>query len=102
MTARPEGVDLSRKPSERSASRSQEAQDDLAAKRRAAIAEKAAKIPRSRRAGYLKAAQGEASPRQAIKAFCLECVGWSQGEVTHCTGTTCPLWLYRPFRSRTD
>jgi len=47
---------------------------------------------------YLKAAAGKASPREAIKAHCLECVGWERSESTLCTGTACPLYAYRPFQ----
>ena len=32
----------------------------------------------------------------AIRAFCLECLGWSPNEVTACTAPLCPLF---PFRS---
>jgi hypothetical protein len=39
---------------------------------------------------------GEASPRQAIKAFCSECVGFDQSEIENCTATDCPLYAYRP------
>jgi hypothetical protein len=38
------------------------------------------------------------TPRQAIKAMCLECVGWSQKEVELCPATACPLWDHRPFK----
>jgi hypothetical protein len=54
-------------------------------------------MPKSCRAAYLKATCGKASPRMAIKAFCLECCGWQRKEVRLCTGLACPLWAYRPF-----
>jgi len=41
-----------------------------------------------------------ASPRQAIKAQCLECVGFSRDEITTCTAYACPLWEYRPFQKK--
>jgi hypothetical protein len=56
-------------------------------------------MPKSCRATYLKATRGKASPRVAIKAFCLECVGWNRPEVARCTATACPLWMYRPWKS---
>ena len=45
-----------------------------------------------------KAYQGTASPRSAIKAQCLICVGYDRVAVTHCTGHSCPLWAYRPYQ----
>ena len=45
-----------------------------------------------------KAYSGEASPRTAIKAFCLECVGYDRSAITNCTAPACPLWLYRPYQ----
>ena len=66
--------------------------------RQAAIARRAKQMPSSCRASYLKATRGKASPRVAIKAQCLECVGWQRPEVARCTATACPLWMYRPWR----
>ena len=66
--------------------------------RRSAVAKRAEGIPSLYRAGYVKAAAGLASPREAIKAHCLECVGWIRAEVTACTAVACPLFAYRPFR----
>ena len=63
-----------------------------------AIAKRAAEMPRKYRPAYLKAAKGTASPRAAIKAFCLECVGWQGAEVDLCTARACPLYAYRPFQ----
>ncbi len=63
------------------------------------IQEKAAEMPETMRRGYLRAAVGTASPQAAIKAYCLECVGYIRAEVTHCTGVACPLFMYRPFQS---
>ena len=39
-----------------------------------------------------------ASPRQAIKAKCLECVGMDSAAITSCTASSCPLWALRPFQ----
>jgi hypothetical protein len=46
-----------------------------------------------------KAYSGEASPRKAIKAFCLECVGYDRKAISDCTAPACPLWLYRPYQN---
>ena len=48
----------------------------------------------------LKAYNGTAAPRSAIKAQCLVCVGYVRDDVTHCTGYSCPLWAYRPYQIR--
>lgn len=35
----------------------------------------------------------------AMKAFCLECVGYRRAEVARCTSCACPLWEWRAFRA---
>ena len=45
-----------------------------------------------------RAFSGAASPRLAIKAMCLCCVGYEREQVKNCTGWSCPLWKYRPFQ----
>ncbi len=45
-----------------------------------------------------KALDGTASPRGAIKAFCLRCVGYVRDDVTNCTAYNCPLHKYRPYQ----
>lgn len=42
--------------------------------------------------------EGKASPRQAVKAACLECVAYDEAEVRACTAPACPLWNLRPFQ----
>ncbi len=54
------------------------------------------KIPAKYRKQYIKAINRQLSPRQAIKIFCLECVGWVRNEAVLCTSETCPLYKYRP------
>ncbi len=46
-----------------------------------------------------KAYAGDCSPRQAIKAQCLICVGYERDSITHCTGFSCPLWAFRPYQT---
>ena len=46
------------------------------------------------------ALDGKASPRRAIKAFCLSCTGFMREEVRHCTATCCPLHAFRPYVKR--
>lgn len=40
---------------------------------------------------------GTASPRQVIKAKCLECTWLDRKAVEECTASECPAWTYRPF-----
>jgi hypothetical protein len=49
-----------------------------------------------------KALDGTASPRGAIKAFCLRCVGYIRQDVTDCTAVNCPLHQYRPYQGAQD
>jgi hypothetical protein len=46
-----------------------------------------------------RAFAGKASPRQAIKAKCLECSGFDRAEVAACSVVLCPLHPYRPFQN---
>lgn len=41
---------------------------------------------------------GRASPRQAIKAQCLQCCAYSEPAIRDCTAPACPLWPFRPYR----
>ena len=51
------------------------------------------------RAGlFRKVYQGKASPRQCIKAFCLECNGWEMFAIRDCSATACPIWGLRPYQ----
>jgi len=49
-----------------------------------------------------KAYAGTASPRVAIRAMCLSCVGYLRVEVTNCTAFGCPLHKYRPYQDGVD
>ena len=62
------------------------------------VRKRLAEMPNSARRGYLRAVAGNASPRAAIKAFCLECCGWDRDGVRLCTAPACPLYSYRPFQ----
>ena len=44
--------------------------------------------------------RGEGSPRQAIKAMCLECLGFNADDIRNCTAPACPLFHNRPFRKK--
>ncbi len=42
-----------------------------------------------------KRAMGGKSRKAAMRIFCLECVGYSEMEVSLCTDPNCPLYPYR-------
>ena len=54
--------------------------------------------PESAKNTLREAFSGSASPRKAIKAQCLVCVGYDRTAIRDCTGYSCPLWAYRPFQ----
>jgi hypothetical protein len=73
-------------------------------KRQLKISEVQKRIPKLYQACYLKAASGKASPREAIKAFCQSCVGYSNvaDEIANCPDLSCSLFCYRPFKILPD
>jgi hypothetical protein len=46
-----------------------------------------------------RALAGEGSPRQAIKARCLQCSNFQRDEVANCTVIRCALWQFRPYQT---
>jgi hypothetical protein len=68
--------------------------EKIAAKR----ARRLATIPESAQGHFVAAWAGKCSPRRAIKAQCLECVGFDREEITDCSCWACPLWAFRPFQ----
>ncbi len=50
--------------------------------------------PRKFRDLYRRAWSGN-SRKAAVRAHCLECVGWSAKEVALCTAPACPLYEFR-------
>lgn len=56
------------------------------------------RAPESAKNTLARAFSGSASPRAAIKAMCLSCVGYERNAVRDCSGFSCPLWAYRPFQ----
>lgn len=51
-----------------------------------------------------KALLGEATPGQAIKAHCQQCVGYEEVvvRVGDCGSKACPLWHHRPYQSAAE
>ena len=62
------------------------------------IQKKLSEVPASKRRLYQRAFEGKASKRDAIKAFCNECMMDVTSEIRFCTAVTCPLWMYRPYQ----
>lgn len=67
--------------------------------RRSLIDRQQREVPAKYRPLQLRVLHGTATPREAIKAMCLECLGWERNEVAHCTSMDCPNYLYRPFKA---
>jgi hypothetical protein len=65
---------------------------------KAAIAE----APESCRNTLSRAFSGSASPRGAIKAFCLQCVGFVRSDVRDCSARACALHPYRPYQDDSE
>lgn len=51
---------------------------------------------------YFTVISSAGSPKSAIKAFCLECVGWNPDEVRNCQGYACPLYMHRPYKLESE
>jgi hypothetical protein len=66
------------------------------------IAQRKTDTPKKYQQAYMKSVSGDASPREAIKSFCLECMGWMRTEVTKCDTVACPLNYYRPYQEKSD
>ena len=65
------------------------------------IAKRRADIPVRYRGIYGKAMNGH-SRAMGIKAFCLECMGWSYKDSADCNTVGCPLHPYNPYIFRQD
>lgn len=68
---------------------------DLKAYRR----EYLATLPATVRGAVERAFAGTASPRAAVKAYCLVCSDCDRAEVADCLVVACPLHSYRPFQN---
>ena len=49
-----------------------------------------------------RAAYSGKSRPAAIKAFCVWCMGYVASEITGCTAKDCPLYHYRPYRTKAN
>lgn len=66
------------------------------------IAAVISQAPESAKGCLQEAFSGSASPRKAIKAFCLVCTGYDRAAIKTCSSYACPLWQYRPFQQGGD
>jgi len=55
-------------------------------------------VPNRYRGIMRRALEGTASPRQAIKARCIECCGFDRAVAAECGVRRCPLYAYNPYR----
>lgn len=55
--------------------------------------------PDSARGIVDRALHHTASPREAIKARCLQCLNFDRKGITNCQSFNCALWHYRPFQT---
>lgn len=62
--------------------------EKIAAKR----AGRLATAPMSAQGPLKRSWSKKCAPRAAIKAFCLECLGFDRPAITQCTGYSCPLY----------
>ena len=61
-----------------------------------------AEAPNSAKKSLREAFSATASPRRAIKTFCLICTGYDRTAIQECSAWTCPLWAYRPFQEHRE
>lgn len=55
-----------------------------------------------KRALFERVYRGKTSPKQAIKAKCLECTWMDQSAIRECEATDCPLWALRPYQRQAE
>jgi len=72
--------------------------ENLAAKRHLAYVRA---LPLRFQGLFRKVFLSSVAPRQAIKAKCIDCVGFEtvSMRIQNCPTWKCPLWQYRPYRS---
>lgn len=64
----------------------------------ASVKERLRYVPPKQLALYGRAVSGVAGRSQAIKATCLDCVGWVTRDVRECSAYGCPLHPVRPYQ----
>jgi hypothetical protein len=63
---------------------------------------RAGSVPKRFKPLYVRALCKETTSRQAIRAYCQHCVGWSElpDAVRDCTAKACPLYAFRPYQPK--
>lgn len=74
----------------------------LSAKIDAKRAKRLATVPMSHRKLFERSWTGKPSRKGAVKAFCLECIGFERQAITECTAYACPLWRFRPYQTKAE
>lgn len=92
-----EKMQASRTTSKSSVEQLQDARLGVGPAEMARIEKRVSQMPKTCVATYLRALRGR-SMAAAIKAHCMECVGWNRGDVAGCTSVACALYPYRPFK----
>jgi len=64
------------------------------------IAERRKQMPTIYRGKYDRAMTGK-SRKEAIDSFCIICCNGQWSEITRCSDEACPLYLYRPYKTKT-
>lgn len=70
----------------------------IPAEHHAAVKEHLRYVPPKHLALYGRAISGTGSRTNAIKAACLDCMGWSPMDVRECSAYDCPLHQMRPYQ----
>jgi hypothetical protein len=58
-------------------------------------------VPASQKSLFIGVFSGKRGRTDAMRAKCLDCVGFARNEVRECRVTACPLWRIRPFQKST-
>jgi len=66
-------------------------------RKRAELLQEVSEDAPSKETLFRRVYRGEASPRQCIKAHCLECCWMDEKAIRECSDPACPLWDLRPF-----
>ena len=75
--------------------------DAVIDERRTAQLEKVRKTAPGKVVFFQRAYSGKASPRKAIKAYCIKCCLCDEKSIQLCPSTICPAWGYRPYQKVT-
>ncbi len=61
------------------------------------VEEKLKQVPKMYKGIFRRVFAGSKSRKDAIHAFCLECMGYVRTEVKKCDTVTCPLFNFKPY-----